>query len=242
MSNESENEEFSEFSYSSGHSDIALAVYVTKNLEHVIRKYSCGDLAVSARIPLGRLIKDYSDIGSWNKNLVWNLMSLVEKRNNLVHKIEVGKFENKSGRRHFVESSNRVLKILSKKRQSNLSFSTLAERLGVWNLAGGSIVADPGHTRMEIKRPEEDSSDNVTLDYHCWNMIKKDPVLQKSISDDVDGLFKDLLPIPFEEYLAIVPTDDIPDGIEFLLLDPDVYDEPPCYDMIKIEYFGLVCI
>jgi len=213
MSNESDDEEFSDFSCSSGHSDIGLVAYITKHLEYVIRKYYCGDLAVSARIPLGRVIRKYSDFRAGYKNLVWSLMTLVEKRNDLVHNIEVDKFESKSDRKHFVEHSNRVLQVLSKKRQPD-EFGTLYLTRVV--LCSGDVSVDHdidnyNETKIEIKRPGEFSSDYDMLDYHCWNMIKKDPVLQKSISDDVHGLFEGLLPIPFEEYLSIIPTDVVPE-------------------------------
>ena len=197
MSNESDDEEFSDFSCSSGHPDIALAVYITKHLEHVIRKYFRKQhkfieykQEVIARTPLGRLIKKYSYFGDGHKHLVWSLMTLVQKRNDLVHKIEVNNFESESDRKMFVEQSNRVLQILSKARQPEPYYG------------GGEEDHDITIPRMEIKGPGEYSSDYDMLDYHCWLMIKKDPVLQKSISDDEDGLFEGLLPIPFEDYLA----------------------------------------
>ena len=203
MSNESDDEEFSDFSCSSGHPDIALAVYITKRLQHIIGKYFLKQRKffeykqeVIARTPLGRLIKKYSYFGARQKHLEWSLMTLVQKRNDLVHNIEVNNFESESDRKMFVEQSNRVLQILSKARQPEPYYG------------GGEEDHDITKPRMEIKEPGEYSSDDDILKYHCWYIIKKDPVLQKSISDDEDGLFKGLLPISFEEYLAIVPRDD----------------------------------
>ena len=68
-----------------------------------------------------------------------------------------------------------------------------------------SFVYSSSYSILEIKKPGENSSLNELSDFHCWNMIKLNPTLQKAITEDVDGLFEGLLPMQFEEYLSIVP-------------------------------------
>ena len=58
----------------------------------------------------------------------------------------------------------------------------------------------------EIKAPRNHTlNTKESLKFHCWNMIRMDPRLQKQISEDVDGLFEGLLPMNLEEYISKVP-------------------------------------
>ena len=237
MSNDVAIGEFSAFSYSCGHPDVALAVHITKRLEHIIRKYFCRGRVCDERITLGKLINTHSNFGVNHDGIACCLMSIVFKRNDLVHKFEVNKFENKSSRKEFIETSNLVLRILEMnsagcirldafgsmhdrafdfiseigylKNQSadqSTQFFAQGPALDVHVVQGFMNEQDNNSNKFKIKKPGENSSLYELSDFHCWNMIKMDPSLQKSISEDVDGLFEGLLPIPFEEYLSTVPS------------------------------------
>ena len=92
MSNEIVREEFTAFDSQSSHPDIAKAIYITKRLEHVIRKYFCGGLAGNKRTPLGTTIKKYSYFGLEHEDIVIKLMVLVQLRNDLAHDLKVNTF------------------------------------------------------------------------------------------------------------------------------------------------------
>ena len=247
MSNDVAIGEFSAFSYNCGHPDVALAVHITKRLEHIIRKYFCRGRVCDKRITLGKIINTHSDFGVNHGEIARCLMSIVFKRNDLVHKFEVNRFENESSRNAFIETSNLVLKILEMNsvqcklhsafeflgfrrasedqvvqmgEQDRQSFGDGLVHQSVKTQSGGSFfqtadfptadsegfVVQSNFSKFKIKKPGENSSLYELSDFHCWNMIKMDLSLQKSISEDVDGLFEGLLPIPFEEYLSTVPS------------------------------------
>ena len=217
MSNETVSKEFAAFNFQlqPGHADMALAVYITKRLECVIRKYFCHDQARTARIPLGHLIRKYSDFGRKHEDIMFNLICLVQQRNNLVHDIEVNTFDSEGSRKSFVNLSNEMLNILNEKRRlreveiQRYRHHRPRPPLAVGARAVVQTVESESFVKsasiLEIKKPGENSSLYELSDFHCWNMIKLNPTLQKAITEDVDGLFEGLLPMQFEEYLSIVP-------------------------------------
>ena len=147
---------------------------------------------------------------------MFNLLSLVQQRNDLVHNIEVNTFDSEGSRKRFVNLSNQMLNILKERREEGQSFDcTLQVKL---EGAGGVVQTaetesfvvqvgeqDNNSSKLKIKKPGENSSLSELSDFHCWNMIKLNPTLQKAITEDVDGLFEGLLPMQFEEYLSTVP-------------------------------------
>ena len=73
-------------------------------------------------------------------------------------------------------------------------------------MSSSSAAVDTPLGGFEIKSPGKHTLNAKELmKFHCWNMIKMDPRLQKNISEDVDGLFEGLLPMNLEDYISIVP-------------------------------------
>ena len=201
-------EDFQALDYTNNsHPDISLAVFFAKRIEFVIRKYFCGLWERNCRVTLGPLIKDHSSVRFRCPDVVYLLQLLVAKRNELIHNVTVNKFQSKSERRKFVENSNLVLTELkkvvpSREMQLQSQIGSLEDTVR----GQGPEAKLQRATSFVLKVPSEDSSTKELIDFHCWDMVKNDPSLQQYIAEDVDGLFKGLLPMKLEDYVSLVPS------------------------------------
>ena len=197
-------EDFSRFTFNLGHSDIALAVSIIKQLEHVVRKYLCSSDLRASRIPFGQLVNKCVLLRD-KKEIQKTLQILAEQRNFLAHIKDVDKFRSKESRKLFVETSNGVLEKLQGIAQQRRApdDGVILEAQGLD--ASMSFESATYQETFRINKPKENSSPRDFLEFYCWKMIKINPALQAAIAEDAEGLFEGMLPLTLEEYLMLVP-------------------------------------
>ena len=185
----------------SGHSDIALAVHVVKQIEHIVRDRKYDFIREKFKAPsndmigIGKLIRFSPRFPEKVRNPA---LHLVHQRNDLVHKIDVNKFENKKMRKAFIDSSNVVISEMWK-----------ASRPMILYTQGGFVcqgLTDDNiqHTKAEFKETNSSEdlkreqiileTNHVSRDYGIdgadgLELFRSSKLLRDSIIKDEYGLF-----------------------------------------------------